>query len=358
MDFLEQPWVMWATGITGSIVGTLFCAPILALLGLCIVVGFHKARVVSDKPTPFQVVAYLVLVAATVGSLYALHVKIQGKLRDQVALIAQAVYDKVTPAPSKYSSLTKKPPVQSESKLEPEPPAHIATKSVITANEAFAVAVETRIWVPGPSKNSAGTGFWALNSGPNGCSLSSIDVALFIRIKNLQSRKVMITAYNVFALGGQLQRFRPRFSQLFLILGHGVIKPHTGTSLPLQLPVPSGNAGMMVQFPFEEADPGEASPLIGDFLDTEIGEHYLEPGDSARGWAFFKYPTNGFVPASMRITVSDDLNHTFDYKIPDVQGNPSGDNLVRVLAYGATVNLSSCRKLIPSKENQPPRTSK
>ncbi|HET6930159.1 MAG TPA: carboxypeptidase regulatory-like domain-containing protein [Candidatus Acidoferrum sp.] len=213
---------------------------------------------------------------------------------------------------------------------------------VMSAQDAFSVAVETRLLVPGPSKETSGTGFWALRGVANNCYLSSVDTALFIRIKNLQPTKVMITAYNVFAIGGELERLKMNVYRPFLILGRGQLPRHSQRSGPVQMPVPSGNLGAFIMFPLKDADPGSASPIEAAFLDNEVSERYLEPGDSARGWAFFQYPSAATIPAGLLIKISDDLGHTFSYKVPDENGNPTGDTLERFMALGPTVDLSSC----------------
>jgi len=227
---------------------------------------------------------------------------------------------------------------------------------------AFAVAIETSIFVPGPSKDIAGTGFWAWNFlGNSGCTLSSVDAALFIRIKNLQQKRVMITAYNVHTIGGELIRLKMNISKPFLILGHGSLKASTQQSASIQIPVPAGNLGVMVQFPLKDADPSVAAPIQADFLDNLVGEHYINPGDTVRGWAFFQYPNPATVPAGGFLQISDDIGHTFRYEIPNENGNPMGDTLRRTLAHGPTVDLSSCvmhpDPALPKTKTTAPQTS-
>src|SRR5271163_3609623 len=102
----------------------------------------------------------------------------------------------------------------------------------ITAEQAFAVAVETKLFVPGPYKDSAGTGFWTLNGVGRNCYLSSADAAIFFRIRNLQSTKTMITAYNVYAIGGELTRLKLNISRPYLIMSAGALEPHPQPSAP------------------------------------------------------------------------------------------------------------------------------
>jgi len=216
----------------------------------------------------------------------------------------------------------------------------------MSAEEAFAVAVETKIMVPTPSKDVAGTGYWALNWSGANCFLRSADVVMFIRIKNLQKVKTMITAYNVYGLGGELNRIKTNLNKPFYILKRGQIPPNLQRSPSFQMPAPSGNAGgRLSQIQFEDTDFSVAAPVQADLLDNQIGEHYIQPADTVRGWAFFEYPRPGAFPVRLTVKINDDLGHAFSYRIPDEPGNPSGDTLQRLLSYGPAVNLSSCVRL-------------
>jgi len=83
LDFIEQPLFLAAVGILGGLVGVLIYAPILAICGACIVLAFHRAKVVSGCPKlPVQVPAYVVLSLIVAASLYSLHSLIQRKLSE------------------------------------------------------------------------------------------------------------------------------------------------------------------------------------------------------------------------------------------------------------------------------------
>jgi hypothetical protein len=81
----------------------------------------------------------------------------------------------------------------------PEPPHNppIARHGAaqLTAENAYSVAVETSLFAfdPLPHRDDVGTSFWMLQGPLGNCSLFPIDVAMFIRIKNLQPMKVMVT---------------------------------------------------------------------------------------------------------------------------------------------------------------------
>jgi hypothetical protein len=218
----------------------------------------------------------------------------------------------------------------------------------------FAVAVEVKLLVPGPAKDEAGTGFWSLSTfGPN-CYLRSADVALFIRIKNLEQVKTIITAYSVSAYGGELNKIRMTDNQPVQMLEHGVIPRDFQGTRRIPIPVGSGNLnGGFVKVPFTGTDFSVAAHVSSDVLDQELADHYLQPGDTVRGWAFFEYPGSATIPAKLSIKISDDLGHTFSYDIPDEPG-PSGDILTReVTASGPTMNLSSCIRLPHQVPNRP-----
>jgi len=209
---------------------------------------------------------------------------------------------------------------------------------------AFAVAVEVKLLVPGPSSNEAGTGFWGVSALGANCFLRSADVVMLIRIKNLQSLKTMIAAYNVYVYGRELSRIKMTTNKPMEILTRGVIPPNFNGKLSIPIPAPSGNVGGgFIQVKYAETDFSVAAPVVGDILDTEIADHYLGQGDTVRGWAFFEYPPGVFVPIKLTLKITDDLGHTFSYEIPDEAGNPSGDALRReIVMTGPPVNLSSC----------------
>jgi len=82
LDFAEQPLFTLPIGIVGGLVGVFFYAPVLAVCGVCVILAFHRAKVVTGEHIwKAQVPSYVVLCAFVVSSLYGLHVL----LRDQVA---------------------------------------------------------------------------------------------------------------------------------------------------------------------------------------------------------------------------------------------------------------------------------
>jgi len=196
---------------------------------------------------------------------------------------------------------------------------------------------------PAPERYSVGTGIWVMGGVKGNCNLTSVDDAMFIRIKNLRSMKVMITAYNIYASGGELVRLKTNMLYPFVILGHGQLPKTDHPGIPIQFSHGSGNlGGSLVRFPRSDVDPSSASPLENNFLDYQVGEHYLGPEGTIRGWVFFRYPNNGTIPGSLKIQISDDLNGTYKMDMPIEYGNEAGDTLGRIMTLGPTVDLSSC----------------
>jgi len=247
--------------------------------------------------------------------------------------------------PKTENSLTqaKKEPPKDESlpATKKKSPAKPAGKS---ESPAFAVAVEVKLMVPGPSKDTAGTGFWGLSTSGRNCYLRSADVVMLIRIKSLEPIKTMITAYNVYGIGGELSRIKMTNSTPVWILGRGLIPANFTGTLILPIPTGSGNANAgFVTNKFADTDFSVAAVMHENVLDKEIAHHYLEPGDTVRGWAFFEYPVLASLPVKLILKISDDLGHTFSFEIPDEPGNPSGDALRKEFVLsGPPMNLSPC----------------
>jgi hypothetical protein len=169
---------------------------------------------------------------------------------------------------------------------------------------------------------------------------------IFIRIKNLQSIKTIITAYNIHGMGGEFNRIKMNMNTPYAIFQKGDIPPNFRGKFSLPIPAPTGNmGGGFLISKFAETDFSIAARMQDDILDNEIGEHYMEPGDTVRGWAFFEYPSPRAEPMKLTVKISDDLGHSFSYQIRDEPGNPTGDALRRTISYvGPTIDLSSCAR--------------
>jgi hypothetical protein len=96
LDFVEQPYVTVPIGIVGGIAGVLIYAPVLVFCGLSIVLGFHRAKVVSDRSVlRVQLPAYVALVGLVSIGLFYLHVVIQRQLRDANISISNLIANAV-----------------------------------------------------------------------------------------------------------------------------------------------------------------------------------------------------------------------------------------------------------------------
>jgi hypothetical protein len=229
------------------------------------------------------------------------------------------------------------------SAIEPRTP---VDNSAHSESQGFAVAIEVKLMVMGPEKDTAGTGSWGVSRNGANCYLRSADVAMLLRIKSLEPIKTMITAYNIYGAGGEYSRIKMTENTPVEILYKGTIRKDFIGRVAIPVPAPSGNlGGGFVDFNFANSDFSAAAPILENVLDQELADHYLEPGETVRGWAFFEYPSI-MMPTDLKLKISDDLGHTFTFPIPDEPGNPSGDALRREMTFtGPPMDLSSCIRL-------------
>ena len=95
LDFLEHPLLLWAAGVVAAMVGY-FIYPILGVCGICVLLAFHRAKVVSDIRLPWQVMSYVVLLVATttgfmgIGMLVKKHIPQLATVSDIQELLRQA----------------------------------------------------------------------------------------------------------------------------------------------------------------------------------------------------------------------------------------------------------------------------
>jgi hypothetical protein len=94
LDFAEQPLFTTSVGILGGLVG-MFYPPVFLLCGLCVVLAFHRANVVSGKPKLVQIPAYIFVIAVIVALLWKAHTFVDQKLAESSTSLAQLVSDSV-----------------------------------------------------------------------------------------------------------------------------------------------------------------------------------------------------------------------------------------------------------------------
>jgi len=97
LDFIEQPLVTLPLGTIGGIVGTLFYAPVLIVCWFCILLGFHRAKVVSGQRLRVQIPSFLLLAVVTGAGLYSLHIRVQSELQKANISIADLIVSKLLP---------------------------------------------------------------------------------------------------------------------------------------------------------------------------------------------------------------------------------------------------------------------
>lgn len=72
LDFVEQPLFINPAMLVTGLVGMFLLTPILLVFGVCILLAFHRAKVVADQPAKIQWSVYLGLFAVTTVGLYFL----------------------------------------------------------------------------------------------------------------------------------------------------------------------------------------------------------------------------------------------------------------------------------------------
>jgi hypothetical protein len=236
------------------------------------------------------------------------------------------------PAPSSV-------PAELEQKLDEIEKNTSRTKQDVSPGPAFSVDIEHRI-ITSPG---TGTYFWFGSFFGSACSLEPTAAAIFLRITNLQQHKEMLTAYSVKSGQFVLPRVPLQRGRMFWISPKGQINPRTYTPRTIDFGAPAG-MGMWLQVPLDKVDTSVAMPVSGDFLDYKVGEgHYIEPNEPVRGWVFFEFHKElMLMPAKLTVTVTDALQKTFSYSLPDHNGDPAGDMMHRRIVTGPVEDLSRC----------------
>ncbi|MGA2152483.1 MAG: hypothetical protein ABSG48_10075 [Geobacteraceae bacterium] len=122
LDFIEQPLFLAPVGTLGGLLGMFFFTPILVVCGCCILLAFHRAKVVEGETTLHQVAAYLLLFAVTTVSLYGVGILVKKKIPrfPTNEELRQIVTKAISEALSKSTSITE---IHNEpNKPQPEKP--------------------------------------------------------------------------------------------------------------------------------------------------------------------------------------------------------------------------------------------
>jgi hypothetical protein len=202
---------------------------------------------------------------------------------------------------------------------------------------SFSVDIEYRI-IAMPSR---GTSIWFGSFFYSLCSLQPTSSAIFLRVTNLQKHKEMITAYSLKSGQSTLPKIKISRGRMFQIFPKGGVGP-TYVPHAVDFGAPVGE-GSLVGFQVDKIDATRAIPLSGDFFDDKVGEGcYLQPDEPARGWVFIEFHKDTILPANLSISITDALQKTFTYSLPDHVGDPDGDVLHRLLTGGPLEDLSRC----------------
>ena len=96
LDFLEQPLFTLSIGIAAGTMGVLLFAPVLVVCGVCILLAFHRAKLISGKPIlRVQIPAYAVLSIVTALPLYGTHIFVQRKLSEANIALSDLIASKI-----------------------------------------------------------------------------------------------------------------------------------------------------------------------------------------------------------------------------------------------------------------------
>ncbi len=92
LEFIEQPLFTLAVGIVGGIVGLLIYSPVLAVCGLCVILAFHRAKVVTGHSLwRVRVPSYFLLTLVVALALYGLHSLINKKVTEANMSLSQLI---------------------------------------------------------------------------------------------------------------------------------------------------------------------------------------------------------------------------------------------------------------------------
>ena len=235
------------------------------------------------------------------------------------------------------------PPQLPQTPVSTPPPVNPGKKG--GDNAAFAVSVEVMMISAG---GDYGTGYWVGYLSSDGCTISPAHALMFIRITNLQPVAAMVTSYTVDAgknrqPGLTLIRLNAMSASVFFVPTQGAQIGNGKGGRTIQIPTASKEF-YMLNAPIKEADSKHAVPLEMATLDTLLGDRYLMPKQTVRGWALFEYPSPSVIPSDVWITLTDEVGHTYPYLSKVANGNPNADTLARTMKTKDMVDLSACSR--------------
>jgi len=151
LDFIEHPLLLWAAAIVGGLVA-FFVYPVLVVCGICVLLAFHRSKVVHGCPIKQQLFWYALLFVVTTSSLFAVGVAIKHNI-PQLATLADirsmmtSIANKNLPAPIAKEQIPNSPvlpqkslhpPTKAEGdeKHPPPFPTEMGARIIITKLEA------------------------------------------------------------------------------------------------------------------------------------------------------------------------------------------------------------------------------
>lgn len=182
---VEQPLVLLPAGTLGGIVGVFFFAPVLALCGLCILLGFHRSKVVSGKHIfKVQIPAYVAVSAMTLAVLWWVNTSVQTKSKEQNVSLAKLVANSVIEIIDPRSQ----PRISQPSPTEESTPKR--EKNIFRIGERLAIVNLNRDF----HKSSI---IWISYKTQIGDVISPTAVLIYLDITNLTSHAETIKTYTL-----------------------------------------------------------------------------------------------------------------------------------------------------------------
>jgi len=269
LAFVEQPLFTLSVGIIGGIVGLFLYSPVLAVCGVCVILAFHRAKVVNGESFwKVQIPSYVVLCSVVIVSLYGLHLVIQKKL-------AEAPPTQHVPTASEIADELEKRRLQNSPTAASTvlPPAPTVSKAV---GDPFELEIEnsglladSRDWV---------NGFWMRYRYAGGEVLVPANLTAFLRIVNKQAILNHVASYTM-----EMQLDGQKWATLINLetVGADIYNAY-----------PQG-LHFSLDAAFTEC---LRTAIREDFsqwgLDNELEKSNaaIAPRDMVRGWAMFEYP--------------------------------------------------------------------
>ena len=212
------------------------------------------------------------------------------------------------------------------------------------ASAPFAVTLELGMGAP---DNGYVSRYWFMYSSLHGCTISPIDVLLFMRITNLKPTKTMITGYSVdFKNNDKWVRLVTMDTRAGNILFIGT-EDGTGSApvIGRTVNIPTSREKLLLTNALpNKSRYNRAALMKTQSLDSQLGDKYLLPNDSARGWAIFcsDIPVN---LVDLRINIVDEFGKTFNILYNNAKDKGSDSDIMpHLMTVAQVVDVSKCHR--------------